>query len=235
MNRLTVSEVVAQANATMVAPELDVTGAVATILGGAVEALPAAAAAVLVEFGGDLEVLASTSHRATDLEVFQHQVDQGPCLDAVRSGEGVVAQTAGELRRRWPVAGVAIEQGGYRSLVATPLRWQGRSFGALNVFHAGEEPVESQQAACRALADAVTLVLVTSHLDSPSIAEGLALALREREVVEKAKGALAQVLGVEMGVAFDRLVAMARERGAPLGAMARQVMVDARRGRLGRS
>ncbi len=235
MNHITVPEVVARANATMVAPDMDITGALASILTGATEALPAAAAAVLVEHDGALEVLATTSHRATDLEILQHQVDEGPCLDAVRTGEAVGASERAELRRRWPVAGAAIDRGGYHSLLATPLVWQGRTFGAFNVFHTQGQPVDGQRAACRALADAVTLVLVTSRLDPPSLTPGLAAALAERAVVEQAKGALAHVHCLEMAEAFDRLVATAHAEDSTLGVTARQVMEQARNRGLRRS
>ena len=68
MTRTSVSEVLARANAAMVGPDLDVTGALARLLAGITASLPATAAAVLVDAEGSLEVLAATSHRALDLE-----------------------------------------------------------------------------------------------------------------------------------------------------------------------
>lgn len=233
MSRLTVSEVVARANATMVEPDLDVTGALATTLTGAVQALPASAAAILVDIDGALEVLASTSHRATDLEILQHQVDEGPWLAALRFGKAVGATGSAELRRRWPVAGAAIDEAGYHALLSTPLRWQGRTFGALNVFRTEPTTFETERSECRALADAVTLLLVTSRLGVASVADGLRAAMEERAVVEQAKGALAHVHSLDVAEAFDELVAVSRAEGATLGVTARRVMERARGRRLG--
>ena len=99
MTRLTVSEVLAGANAAIVGPDLDVTGALASLLTGVTGALPADAAAVLVTTEGSLEVLAATSHRVADLEVYQAQVDEGPCLDAMHTGAGGARGRRGRARR----------------------------------------------------------------------------------------------------------------------------------------
>ena len=104
MTRTSVSEVLARANAAMVGPDLDVTGALARLLTGVTAALPASAAAVLVDTDGSLEVLAATSHRALDLEMHQAQVDEGPCLDALRTGVGG-ARGRGRRPRRALAAG----------------------------------------------------------------------------------------------------------------------------------
>jgi hypothetical protein len=50
-------------------------------------------------------VLAATSHRVADLEVYHVQADEGPCIDTIRTG--VVVEEAGAERivARWPVTG----------------------------------------------------------------------------------------------------------------------------------
>ena len=233
MKRTTVSDVLATANAAMVAPDPDVTGALAVLLAGVVDSLPARAAAVLVEADGALELLAATNHRVADLEAYQSQVDDGPCLDALRTGTEVHAVGADELERRWRLTGPVIVAAGYRSVQAVPLRWQGKVFGALNVFRENEADFAGQLAECRALADAVTLVIVSSHLGEERIVGGLHAALEDRALVEQAKGALAHTLSVDMSGAFDALLDLAHGEGLSLGTAARQVMHRARTGTLG--
>jgi hypothetical protein len=131
------------------------------------------------------------------------------------------------------MAGPVIVAAGYRSVQAVPLLWQGSVFGALNVFRAEEAGFADQQAECRALADAVTLVIVSSQLSEERIVGGLHAALEERAVVELAKGALAYVLSVDMAAAFDALVTLADGDGLSLGNAARRVMERARAGTLG--
>lgn len=232
MSRLSLSQVLARANATLVQPDLDATGALASLLAGAVEALPADGAAILVEVDGVLEVLASTSHATDVLEAFQSQVDQGPCLDAIRSGQDVQAVGLEELSARWPLAGQAFVTAGFAAVQATTLRWRGQTFGALNLFRSRAEGFDTVHAECRAMADAVTLILVSSHLDGPDIATGLRAALEERAVVEQAKGALAEVYELDMAAAFEMLLERARADNATLGVAARQVMERARTKRL---
>ena len=79
MKRYSVSDVLAGANAAMVGPDFDVTGALASMVAGVASALSARAAAILVEVDGDLEVLAATSHRTLDLEI--HQAQTGRSVD----------------------------------------------------------------------------------------------------------------------------------------------------------
>jgi ANTAR domain/GAF domain len=233
MTRTSISEVLAGANAAMVAPDLDVTGALARLLAGVTASLPASAAAVLVAAEGSLEVLAATSHRALDLEMHQAQVDEGPCLDALHTGAEVHAVGADDLVARWPKAGPAIVASGYRAVQALPLAWHGESFGALNIFREDPEGFEEQQRDCRALADAVTLLIVSAHVDHDHLAAGLRAALEDRSVVELAKGALAHTRSLDMADAYDALVALADEEQVTLGVAARRVMNRARSGTLG--
>jgi hypothetical protein len=232
MTRTSVSEVLARANAAMVGADLDVTGALARLLTGVTASLPASAAAVLVDTDGSLEVLAATSHRALDLEMHQAQVDEGPCVDALRSGGEVHAVGSDELVSRWPQAGPAIVACGYRAVQALPLAWHGESFGALNVLREVTEGFEHQQPDCRALADAVTLLIVSAHVDHEPLAAGLRAALEDRTVVEMAKGALAHTRSLDMAQAFDALVGLADDEEVTLGVAARRVMDRARTGTL---
>jgi hypothetical protein len=232
MTRTTVSEVLARANAAMVAPDLDVTGALARLLTGVTTSLPASAAAVLVDTEAALEVLAATSHRALDLEMHQAQVEEGPCVEALRTGSEVHEVGADALVARWPQAGPFIVASGYRAVQALPLAWHGRSFGALNVFR--EEPVgfEEQQPDCRALADAVTLLIVSAHVDHDHLTAGLRIALEDRAVVELAKGALAHSRSLDMSDAYAALVTLADDEDVTLGVAARRIMDRARAGTL---
>lgn len=232
MNSMTVAAVLARANAAMVEPALDVTGALARLLTGVTAALPARAAAILVEADGTLEVLAATSHRAVDLEQFQAQVDQGPCLDALRTGTEVHAVGTPILTDRWPIAGPVIVAAGYQSVQAVPLRWQGRVFGALIVFREEATGFDDQQDDCRALADAVTLLIVSVHSGDEQVADGLRTALAARAVVEQAKGALAHARSLGMAAAYDALLALAEEEDVTLGVVARRVLDRARAGTL---
>ncbi len=229
------SSVLAQANARMVEPDPDVTGGLAALLSSATDALGADAAAILIGVAGGLDILASTSHRVADLEAYQIQSEEGPCLDAVHSGSVVHLEGADALTGCWSRAGAAIVEAGYCSVHATPLRWQGQTIGALNLFAQGPFGNEHLHGDSGAVADAATLILATGRLDSTTVANGILAALEGRAAVEQAKGALAHILSTGMATAFDELTAFSRRQGISLGQGARRVMELARAGRLDES
>lgn len=234
MKPMSVSEVLSRANASLVDADRDVTGALAALLGGATGALPADAAGVLVQLEGVLELLAATSHRVADLEAYQAQVDEGPCLDAIRSGESVGMAGDEAIVERWPVAGPFIVRSGYSAVEAVPLTWQGLTVGGLNLFRADATSFRDQRAECRALADAATLVILSAQFSTLDATDSMRAALADRAVVEHAKGALAHVRSLEMSAAYDELVGLADTEGLSLGVAAREVMRQARSGNLGR-
>jgi len=228
MKYLSVSDVLAGANAAMVDAEFDVTGALASVVLGLSSALSTSAAAVLVDVDGHLEVLAASSHRALDLEIHQTQAQEGPCLDTMRSGVEEHEVGADAITARWPSVGPMIVASGYESVQALPLRWHGVTFGGLNLFRGQATGFEDQRAECRAIADAVTMLIVSARLGNDQLGAGLRSALEERAVVELAKGALAHAWELDMASAFDALTGWAEERHVTLGVAARQVLDQAR-------
>lgn len=232
MTTTSVTDVLTRANAAMVGPHRDVTGALAQLLAGVLDVLSADAAAVLVTSDDSLEVLAATSHRATDLEIHQIQLREGPCLDALRTDRSAIEHGESAIVTRWPQAGPVILAAGYTAVQATPLRWHDDTFGALNVFWSDERDFAELAPEARAMADALTCILVSGSLGSEALTQSLHTALQRRGVVEQAKGALAHVLGIDTVEAFDALNALARREDVTLGRAAERVMALARRGTL---
>jgi GAF domain-containing protein len=185
------------------------------------------AAGLLVHVpGGALELLSATSHAAVELELYQAQAGEGPCVDVVRSGERVDAVGADEILRRWPTVGPAIVRAGFAAVHAYPLQWRGGVLGGLNLFRRDERADDAQQAAtARSFADMATLVLVQpERLEQDDVAARLTGALQGRVVIEQAKGVLAHQLGVDMETAYTQLVDRAAQDGRPLTATATAVV-----------
>ncbi|NAZ87415.1 hypothetical protein GTR00_15125 [Kineococcus sp. T90] len=57
---------------------------------------------VLSDERGRLDVVATTSSTTEALEVFELQIDQGPCLDRFRTGRAVVDVDLTRAQERWP-------------------------------------------------------------------------------------------------------------------------------------
>ncbi len=180
-----------------------------------------------------LELLAASSHEAGELEMFQAQVHEGPCLDAVTQNAIVSVTTAVEMVRRWPRMGSAIEAGGYHSAHAFPMGWRGTPVGAVNVFLVEEHELAPEDVAVgRAFADVATIAIMhaRSVTDPSRVTREIQQALDGRIVVEQAKGVLAVLEGVDPGTAFALLAERSRQEGVTLVELAAQVMESAQCG-----
>ncbi|MCW2819102.1 MAG: hypothetical protein JWR42_1889 [Marmoricola sp.] len=190
---------------------------------------PAAAVAVLAgRPAGELQLMSATSHRADELELLQLQEGAGPCLEAMRTGVALLA-SSGQVSRRWPAIGTAMDRAGYSSVHAYPMTWRGRPVGGLNVFLDHEDVDSSSVAHTGQLyADLATLAVAHAgdHVQD-SLADQVQGAIRARSVVEQAKGVLAYQRGVTPAAAYDLMRARARDEGAHLSDVARAVVASA--------
>jgi transcriptional regulator with GAF, ATPase, and Fis domain len=199
----------------------------ARLVDDASEVLHAEAVGVLVAAENDqLELLSATSHTVAELELFQIQVDEGPCIEAMRTGAAVSVQTAEALTQRWQTFGPAASQAGYRSVHASPMLWQGTTLGAFNVFRTTDgafSPLEETLA--QALADVATIAIVRAgRLSIEEVLARTAQALAGRHVIEQAKGVLAYNEDLDMSSAYSELKSRAAEEGVMVTEYARLVI-----------
>jgi GAF domain-containing protein len=209
----------------------DVTDMLARLLDDARDVLGAQAVGLLLlTRGDDLELLSATSHRAAELESFQIQHDSGPCVDAIRAGTTLSVTDPREIVARWPEVGPAIIAAGYSAVQAYPLRWHGRTLGAMNVFRDDAGPQDASAAATgQAFANIATIVIVQpTRLTPQQVTERIQQALEARTIIEQAKGVLAYTEDLDMSAAYDLLRALAAERQASLTATAADVIAGAR-------
>lgn len=192
-----------------------------------VELLDAAAAGLLLsDQRGGLQMMASSSERARLLELFQLQSNEGPCLEAFRSGEPVTVADLSTEVERWPSFAPEAVREGFRSVHAVPLRLRRQTLGALNLF--GSEPGqldEQDMRVARALADAATIGILQDRAirRGEVLTEQLQNALNSRITIEQAKGILAHAGGLEMDQAFELLRNHSRRNRARLGELAHQL------------
>lgn len=237
MTSRTAMNALAEATAGLVT-DYDVVSVLTTLVRSCAAAIGAEAVGIMVKGAvisqkGDLELLAASSHDAGELELFQAQVHEGPCFDAIAVDDDTTAAGAAELAQRWPRMGVALTAAGYRALHATPLRWRGSPFGSINVFLREErQPSHEERALVRAFADIATLAIVHAG-NGPAIEEiarGVQEALDGRIVIEQAKGVLCHQEQVDPAAAFSLLIERAQQGGEPLADVARGVLRAAERG-----
>ena len=197
-----------------------------------VELLDATAAGLVLADGtGGLNVLASTSANVELLESLQIRTGAGPCVECCATGEPQSVADVTRLEARWPeFAPLALQQG-FRSIHAVPLRLGERVIGALNLFRSQPGMLtEADRRSAQALADVATVgvLQVLAAGETAELNRKLEHVLASRDVIEQAKGMLAQSCGLEMDEAFLALRDMARHSGIALTAAAR-AMVDGTR------
>ena len=186
-----------------------------------------AAGVILSDQHGHLQVVASTSNRAQDLELFELQSDEGPCLDCFDTGVVVANVEASAAAERWPQFTAAFVQAGYQSTHAVPLRLRHNVIGAMNLFCVRQLTLDDDDLAlAQALADVATIGLLQERAihESDLIAEQLQVALNSRIIIEQAKGVLHVRARVSVEEAFRLMREHSRRRQMPLRDIAAHVI-----------
>ena len=188
-----------------------------------------AAGLMLTDQRGGLQLMTATMERARVLELFELQVQEGPCLECFTTGDAItnIQLDEAQANERWPVFTPAAAEAGFAITHALPMRLRGRVIGALNMFT--DQPVhmsDSDVAVGQAMADVATIGLLHQrNADEQTIlSEQLQTALHSRILVEQAKGALAALAGVSVAEAFKTMRAHARRHNMTLTDVAAAVV-----------
>lgn len=187
----------------------------------------ASAGLLLADERGVLHVMAASSERTRELEVFQVQREQGPCRDSYLRGEPVNVPDLGSEADRWPVFVPAARAAGFASLHALPMRLGDARLGALGLFGTSVGALGEQDLGLgQALADVATVALVSDRAvtDRGAINAQLQVALTSRVVLEQAKGVLSQQGNLDMEQAFRVLRRYARDHNLRLSELAEAVV-----------
>src|SRR4051794_9445126 len=94
----------------------------------------AAVGLMLADQRGRLEFMAGSDENVRLVELFQLQNQEGPCLDAYRTGRQVINVDMRDAADRWPRFAARAAEAGFLSVHAFPLRLREQVIGALNVF-----------------------------------------------------------------------------------------------------
>ena len=173
-------------------------------------------------------MLAATTEQARELELFQLQADEGPCVDCYSTGQPVSVADLNAAAARWPRFVPAALDAGFASVHAVPMRAAGIVLGALGLFgsHTGELN-EADRLVAQTLAHIACVAILQEHAPTPStVIPQLRSALASRVIVEQAKGLLREILDVSVEEAFTLLRAYARANGEHLTDVARRLMTD---------
>lgn len=208
--------------------DYDVVDLLHTLIDTCADLLDAAGAGLtLAAADGQLEVLASTSEESKLVELMQLRAGEGPCIEAYLTGKVVAVSDVDDVVDVWPLfARNALAQG-FRSVHCIPMQLRGQTIGSLNLFRnsLGMLP-DDDIAVARGLADIATIGILHQRAiqESDVARQQLQNALDSRVLIEQAKGVLAHTHSVDMNGAFTLLRTYARQNGARLQDVARDVV-----------
>ncbi|MFI2242135.1 GAF and ANTAR domain-containing protein [Streptomyces chrestomyceticus] len=177
-----------------------------------------------------VEYATASDERCRHLEQVQIELDEGPCLEATRTGLALpVSSLTGPPALRWPRFARNARRVGITAVAAVPLRSPAVTIGALNLMLSDQDsdtaPDGPQMRIAQALADATASCFGHRQeaRDQASVTEQLTIALDSRLVIEQAKGVLSERLKVPVDEAFQRLRRHARARQQKLTALATEI------------
>jgi GAF domain/ANTAR domain len=175
-----------------------------------------------------LRLVAATSEHARELELFQLQADEGPCVDCFVTGQPVSVANLQTEANRWPRFVSTALDAGFTSVHAIPMRAAGLVLGALGLF--GTRPgvlSDADLLVGQTLTHIACVAILQERAPTPStVMPQLRSALTRRVVVEQAKGFLRESLDVSVEEAFQVLRNYSRTHGAHLTEVARRLMSE---------
>ena len=152
--------------------------------------------------------------------------DEGPCVDAFRSGTPVVVP---DLREGsgWGRFRHAAVDNGFSSMHALPMRLRQDSIGSLSLFESSATVLDDRDLrAAQALADVATIGILQDRAlrESQSVRGQLQTALDSRVIIEQAKGVVAYMHDLDMDEAFRHIRGYARDARRPISDVARAIV-----------
>lgn len=186
-----------------------------------------AAAILLADANGELDLVASTSEASRLVEMIQLSAEAGPCIECFRTGKAVSLPDIGAAPPEWSRFRESALAQGFESVHAVPLRLRDQRIGTLNLLRSSTGELEvHDQIAAQAFADVATIGIVheRSLRETTMLSEQLQAALSSRIVIEQAKGVVAFTHGVPIDEAFTLIRNYARSQRQRLGDVAARIV-----------
>ena len=187
----------------------------------------ASAGLLLADGAGALHLMAASSERTHDLELFQLQRAEGPCLDCHHAGTPVLVPDLQTETERWPQFVPAATGAGFASVHAVPMRLARNVLGVLGLFGTTAGSLNAEDLAlAQGLAHVASIALIVERAaaDTATVNAQLQHALNSRIILEQAKGFLAQLGDLTPEQAFTALRGYARHHNRKLSELAGELI-----------
>lgn len=165
------------------------------------------------------DTVVPTSPEVVKIDEIQHEVGQGPSLDAIATEDTVISPDLA-TDDRWPQWRVAAVDLGIGAVVSTRLRSRERTIGALNLYARQPDRIDHQQAqAVEVLAKHASAALAAAMDHST-----LTRALLTRSAIGRAQGVMMERYGLDDGPAFELLKRYSQTSNTKLRDVAERIL-----------
>lgn len=175
---------------------------------------------LLLRARGRIETPVSTSRTVNEAHARQAELDEGPCLDVVRTETAVLFTGDAARDPRWPQWGAYAEERGYASSLSVRLAVGDRRYGSLNVYARRHDAFTAS--------DTDTMTVLGAHasvaLAAAQERAHLMRAIDNRTVIGQAQGVLMTVFDIDADAAFGYLTRLSQQRNVKLGEVAAEVV-----------
>lgn len=179
------------------------------------------AAGVCVVYRGDrIDTHATSTDDLRQVDALQHELDEGPCLDALHR-EDTVRSNDLSADERWPRWGPQVADSvGYHSIVSYRLFSSEQNLGALNLYGRSTGAFTSDD-----IHDGLALAAhVGVALAAAQEVENLEKALGGRTVIGQATGILMERFDMTADRAFSVLTRLSQHKNVKLRELAEQIV-----------
>jgi GAF domain-containing protein len=183
------------------------------------------AASVTLVRDGRPTTPACTPEFAVDVDRWQYDTREGPCLAAIGTGAIVRVDSFAE-DGRWPRLAERAAQEGVKSALSVPLLVGEQVLGALNLYstEAGAFAGKEDHAVLFGRQASITLANAHALHRAEQLARQLAQALENRDVIGQAKGIIMAAQDLSSDEAFDVLRRASQRANRKLHEVARDIV-----------
>jgi GAF domain-containing protein len=177
---------------------------------------------ILVKARGKLVTPAGTSDDVNKAHQLQTELDEGPCLEAIRGESSSYVTGDASRDPRWSRWGSLVAELGYRSVVSVRLETRDRRYGSLNAYSADLDDFTAS--------DVEVMHYLGAHASAAIAAaqtvEDLSTALESRNLIGQAQGILMAVYDLDPDGAFQYLRRLSMDSNQRLREVASTVVAQ---------
>lgn len=193
-----------------------------------VRALPSADGASITTLRDGQATALADGAWAAEFDELQYVEHEGPCFDALRTGN-VFRLRDLTAEQRWPSWVPRAVERGARSVVSLPMMAHGQCVGALNLYAREVDAFTSESVSVGEILAAhagLATQVATAFFRHRDLAEQLSEAMHSRATIEQAKGILMRSRRCGPDEAFDMLIGLSQASNRKLRDVAAALVAE---------